>query len=73
MIYVASNDGSRVPSVAQAGDSVTVYGYGFLEGTGARGVDILVGQDTLAAQVEVRRDGTFTRRIPVSRDPERSW
>jgi hypothetical protein len=69
LIYVASAGGSRVPSVAKSGDSVVVYGYGFLPGTGAHGVDILVGMEKAVAGVEVRRDGRFTVRLPVSRPP----
>ena len=45
---------------------MAVYGYGFLPGSGARGVAILVGVDTMVAGVEVRMNGTFTVRLPVS-------
>jgi hypothetical protein len=69
LVFVASAGASGVPSVVESGDSVAVYGYGFLAGTGARGVDILVGADTAVAGVEVRRDGTFSLRLPVSRGP----
>ena len=69
MIYLESQGRSAVPSVVVAGDSVTVHGYGFLAGTAARGVSIVAGADTAAAGVEVRADGTFSRRIRALSGP----
>jgi len=69
LLYVASAGRSRVPSVATVGDSITVFGYGFLGGNGASGVDVVVGADTVARGLRVGGDGTFSVRLRVSREP----
>jgi hypothetical protein len=51
------------------GDSIAVQGSGFIPGVGARGVDILMGADTVVAGAEVRKDGTFVVQLPVKRGP----
>jgi photosystem II stability/assembly factor-like uncharacterized protein len=68
-IYVANADPSGIASVVPSGGSAAIYGSGFSPGRGARGVDILIGSDTVAAGLEVRPDGTFMLRVPVLRGP----
>jgi hypothetical protein len=55
--------------VVPSGGSAAIYGSGFTPGKGPRGVDILIGADTVAAGLEVRPDGTFILRVPVLRGP----
>ena len=68
-LYVSSAGRSRVPSVATVTDSINVFGYGFLAGSGVSGVDVVVGADTVARGVRVGGDGTFSIRLGVSREP----
>lgn len=69
LLYVSSAGRSRVPSVALVGDSINVFGYGFLAGVGASGVDVVVGADTVARGIRVGGDGTFSVRLSLSRAP----
>ena len=68
-ILLVNADRTAPSSVLLPGDSVAIYGSGFLPGKGARGVDILVGTDTIVAGTEVRKDGTFFVQLPVRRGP----
>jgi hypothetical protein len=68
-ILVVSSDRRAPSSVVLPGDSIAIYGSGFLPGKGARGVDILVGSDTTIAGTEVRKDGTFFVQLSLQRGP----
>jgi hypothetical protein len=68
-IYVASAGRSRIPSVAEVGESVAVHGSGFLPGAKTSGVDVVFDGDTAAMGVNVGADGTFAVRLPVRRGP----
>lgn len=68
-ILIVNSDRRAPSSVVHEGDSIAIYGSGFRPGAGARGVDILVGTDTILAGAEVRKDGTFFVQLPVKRGP----
>ena len=68
-ILLVNSDRSAPSSLVRPGDSVAIYGSGFRPGNGARGVDIVVGMDTVMTGTEVRKDGTFFVQLPVKRGP----
>ena len=68
-LYVESAGRSRIPSIAEVGDSVAVHGAGFLPGAKTSGVEVVFDSYTVATGVNVGADGTFAVRLPVRRGP----
>ena len=67
VLLVSSAGRSRIPSVAEAGDSVRVQGRGFVPGRGAEGVDILFDGEPVARGVIVGNDGAFSLTLLLRR------
>ena len=62
----------RTPAVfvrTMPDESVQILGFGFLPGTGDRGVTVTIEGDTVAKNADVTSDGKFEVRAPVRRPP----
>jgi hypothetical protein len=68
-ILISSTGSSRDPSVILADDSIEVRGYGFLPGTNANDVDIVLDDENVVEGIAARSDGTFSAKVPVVRGP----
>ena len=66
-LHVAAAGSSRIPSVVESGDSVSVYGYGFVPGRAALGVDVSFDGRVVARGVAVDGDGRFALTLPLNR------
>jgi hypothetical protein len=54
---------SAADSTLESADSLEVFGYQFLPGTGTQGVALLFDEDTIATGIPVGRDGRFAARL----------